>query len=71
MPKLSDLKALLESQIKQPATLILEVVFDNKSANAFDAIQETEDLIDDLKKACPGAAVRGKLVYNGKDYEVK
>jgi hypothetical protein len=71
MPCLTDLKALLEGQIKHPTTLTLEVVFDNKGSDAFDAINQTEELLADLKLSAPGAVVRGKLVYAGKDYEVK
>lgn len=71
MPELKDLKSLLEGQIKLPSTLTLEVVFDNKGSDAFDAINQTEELIADLKLSAPGSTVRGKLVYGGKDYEVK
>jgi hypothetical protein len=71
MPELKDLKSLLEGQIKLPSTLTLEIVFDNKRSDAFDAINQTEELIADLKLSAPGATVRGKLVYGGKDYEVK
>lgn len=71
MPGLNDLKTLLDTHIKQPATLTLEVVFDNKGRDAYDAIAQTEELLADLKLSAPGSTVRGKLVYGGKDYEVK
>lgn len=71
MPGISDLKAMLNGHIKQPTTLTLEVVFDNKDSDAFDAINLTEEMLSDLRLTAPGCTVRGKLVYGGKDYEVK
>lgn len=69
MPGIPELKALLEGQVKQPATLSLEVVFDTKKSDVFDAIRQTEGLVEDARSG--GHNVRGVLQYAGQRYEVK
>lgn len=71
MPGLKDLKTLLEGKIKKPCTLTLEVQFDNKDRDVFDAISQTEEFLEDLRLSAPGAKVRGSLAYDGNTYEVK
>jgi hypothetical protein len=69
MPDLSALKSELDAQVHKPATLSLEVVFDNKKGDVFDAIRASEEIISDARLA--GATVRGVLCYGDKKYEVK
>lgn len=69
MPGIPELKALLDGQVKLPSTLSLEVVFDNKAGDVFDAIGVVEELVADAKLA--GAQVRGVLSYGSHKYEVK
>lgn len=69
MPDLSTLKTELDAQVHKPATLALELVFDTKKHDVFDAIRASEEIVSDAKLA--GATVRGVLHYGDKKYEVK